>query len=71
MAEPEPQCKVTLIDIECNVQFAFFVPEDLYTTPFVIFASQGKHIHPPPPQVKMPLDVKKDIRQLMELDSAG
>lgn len=51
----------TIERVQCDVSFVYITPDDLFSTPFVIFASFGTHSHAPPPVHKTPMTIQNEL----------
>ncbi|KAM5443968.1 hypothetical protein MaudCBS49596_008059 [Microsporum audouinii] len=70
----QEQCDVhhqrTIITKRCSVEFVVVAPHNLKKTPYVLFASFGVHVHPPPPPTKTPSDITQELLDVIQtLDS--
>ena len=50
----------------CNVIFTALVPVDIEQCPYILFTSQGVHIHPPPPPSKAPERILQGVKQIIK-----
>jgi hypothetical protein len=49
----------------CNVKFYWLVPHNLEAVPYVVFATQGVHLHPPPPPTSTPARIETRLRDII------
>ena len=50
----------------CNVQFRLFRPLDLIACPYIIWTSHGKHLHPPSPPSRTPVELINGLIQTIQ-----
>jgi hypothetical protein len=55
----------SIIHKPCQVKFYCITPKDLEKCPYIVIISKGIHIHPPPPPVKIPINLVEDLQSIM------
>lgn len=60
-----PQGAGAMVKKDCNVIFTWICPLDLSATPYVLLTSHGTHNHPLPPPNKLPVDIAKELWDLI------
>ncbi|PKY51330.1 hypothetical protein RhiirA4_546495 [Rhizophagus irregularis] len=54
-----------IIHKPCQVRFYCITPLDLEKCPYIVIISKGVHAHPPPPPVKIPINLVEDLQSIM------
>ncbi|OJD22190.1 hypothetical protein ACJ73_06466 [Blastomyces percursus] len=54
-----------LVHQKCNVIFDILIPIDLENSPYIALRSHGLHSHPPPPPSRIPVNITRDIAQVI------
>ena len=49
----------------CQVKFYCITPVDLMKCPYIVIISKGIHTHPPPPPVKIPINLVEDLKSII------
>ena len=55
----------SIIHKECQVKFYCITPVDLEKCPYIVIISKGIHTHPPPPPVKIPINLVEDLQSII------
>jgi hypothetical protein len=55
-----------MVLIQCDVEFHIMIPEDIDTTPYILFTSHGMHVHPLPPPNKPPQAIISDVLRVIQ-----
>ena len=55
-----------MVLIPCDVEFHIMIPEDVETTPYILFKSHGTHTHPFPPPNKPPQAIIGDVLRVIQ-----
>src|ERR1044071_6403770 len=54
-----------IIHKPCQVRFYCITPVDLEKCPYIVIISKGVHAHPPPPPIKIPINLVEDLKSIM------
>ena len=46
----------------CSIEFNYIWPDNIKDCPYIILTSHGKHMHPPPPPLKVPIQLIKELQ---------
>ena len=66
LGKDHPQGPGALVMKGCGVIFHILIPEDLTSTPYILFTTHRVHTHPPPPPNITPKRLVSDITDLVK-----